>query len=261
MSKKYLPQKTTKQLGLSREQRIKLKEAHNRQQNGIRYEKTLLYEGQGYLRLLDVMGASIDIVNAARVSLNKYSKEWSEKDAKLLKFLVLNAHTSPLEMVEFKFEVFCPLPIARQWFRHRSQSFNELSRRYTSEGIILYQEQEWRAQSKKNLQASMETLIENDEITARYIKLCSDSENLYNDMLDAGICREQARYSLLQSMMTKFIAKVDGNNLMKFVILRLHKGAQKEIREYAEAIVEATRPFIKEVWEELGGMGVIDIEL
>ena len=216
----------------------------------------------GHIRLIDTMGCSLDIVNAARVSLNKFSEEWNAKDAKLLKFLILNGHTSPLEMAEFKFEVYCPLFIARQWFRHRTWSFNERSRRYTSEDIKFYIPKIYRKQSSKNLQASegVWDAGSNHDIEHAIRAKTRDCFDTYNQLISMDVCREQARMILPQNMMTKFIAKVDGNNLMKFVILRQAEDAQAEIRQYADAIVFLTQRYIKEVWETLFKMLGIDFK-
>jgi thymidylate synthase (FAD) len=175
------------------------------------------------------MGCSLDIVNAARMTLMKHSEEFGPKEEKLLKFLILNSHTSPLEMTEFKFLVECPIQTARHWMRHRTWSYEEVSRRHTSEDIRIY----------------------NPDGSVAFDECYQKCLETYYHLLEKGVSKEEARGVLPLNLMTTFMAKVDGNNLVKFVILRAAKEAQKEIQEYARAIVELTRPFIGEVWEVL----------
>ncbi len=108
---------------------------------------------KGWIELQDVMGDDTAIVNAARVSYLGESKG-PDRDKKLLFYLLQHRHTTPFEMVEFKFRVKCPIIVARQWLRHRTFSVNEISRRYSSEEIDFYIPDTWRTQSDSNKQAS-----------------------------------------------------------------------------------------------------------
>lgn len=204
--------------------------------------------GNGYINLVDSMGDDLRIVNAARKSFGKQSGDFSPKDKKLLKYLWENKHTSPFEMVEFTFEVKAPLFVVRQWQRHRTWSYNEVSRRYTSEDLDFHVPDRIRTQSKDNKQSSDGFLYESGSEFIRgaieeHIENCL---SLYNGLIREGCCREQARMVLPQNMMVEMVAKTDLSNLLHFLRLRLHKHAQWEIQEYAKAIVELIEPVVPE---------------
>lgn len=204
----------------------------------------------GYVALIDHMGTDIDIVNAARKSFNVESFLLDEKDKKLLKYLWKNRHTSPFEMVEFKFAVKAPLFVARQWMRHRTWSYNEVSRRYTSDRLDFYTPHtDWiRSQSKSNRQASEPELDGGIAFAASLSMMCvaQDLESAYYDLIDKGVAREQARAILPQSMYVEFVAKVNLWNLLHFLELRLDSHAQWEIQLYAEAILEMIENIVPE---------------
>lgn len=202
--------------------------------------------GNGYVNLIDSMGNDLRIVNAARKSFNKESNTFTDKDKKLLKYLWDNKHTTPFEMVEFTFEVKAPLFVVRQWQRHRTWSYNECSRRYTSEDLDFHYPDSLRKQSKSNKQSSEDAFCKEEiiEFQNEILKNTQECIFVYNRLLEKGVCREQARMSLPQNMMVEMVAKVDLNNLLHFLNLRLHKHAQKEIQEYAKAIIELIRPIV-----------------
>jgi len=185
------------------------------------------------------MGDDLAIVNAARVSFLGESKG-AERDKKLLFYLMQHRHTTPFEMVEFKFRVKCPIIVARQWMRHRVFSFNEVSRRYTSEAIEFYIPSVWRTQSTDNKQASGSDLESEPaaQFTAALEAHCEQALALYQQALEAGVAREMARLFLPHNLYTEFIAKIDAHNLMHFLRLRMAADAQYEIRQYAWAIYE-----------------------
>ena len=110
--------------------------------------------GQGWVGLVDQMGSETSIVNAARVSFGKIRQEMNERDAGLVRYLIANHHSSPLEHVVFTFLVHCPLFVRSQWHRHRTWSYNEISRRYTQEEITFFVPQELREQAESDRQAS-----------------------------------------------------------------------------------------------------------
>jgi thymidylate synthase (FAD) len=195
---------------------------------------------KGYLELQETMGNDLAIVNAARVSFLRESKGL-EQDSKLIHYLLRNAHTSPFEMVEFKFRVHCPLFVARQWMRHRTWNFSEVSRRYTEENLEFYIPDNFRLQANSNKQASCGFLAADSSafVAEKLTNHVNESLKLYHEALAAGVAREMARLFLPQNMYTTFIAKVDAHNLMHFLKLRLHEHAQYEIRVYAEAIYES----------------------
>ncbi len=210
---------------------------------------------KGYIELQDFMGDDLSVVNAARVSFLGESKGL-EKDKKLLNYLLRNKHTSPFEMVAFKFRVKCPLFVARQWMRHRTWNYNEVSRRYTSEELDFYMPDSWRLQSTDNKQCSLGAAGDDIQhsLRANMQQHIDNALALYHQMLDAGVAREQARMVLPQNMYTTFIAKVDAHNLMHFMRLRMGEHAQYEIRVYAEAIYKhffkAVLPWTAEAFEE-----------
>ena len=114
----------------------------------------MVLDGQGWIGLVDQMGTETTIVNAARVSFGKLKKEMDQRDAVLVKYLIENHHSSPLEHVMFTFLVHCPLFVRSQWHRHRTWSYNEISRRYTQEDLEFFVPGELREQSESDRQAS-----------------------------------------------------------------------------------------------------------
>lgn len=193
----------------------------------------------GWVELQDIMGNDLAIINAARVSFLGESKG-DEQDKKLLFYLLRHRHTTPFEMVEFKFRIKCPLFVARQWMRHRTWSYNEVSRRYTSVDISFYTPQGWRQQSASNKQGSagkVDSAVA-EQLTQRLQEHHQRGLQFYNEAVEAGIAKEQARIFLPQSMYTQFVGKVDAHNLLHFIGLRMAPDAQYEIRVYAKAIFE-----------------------
>lgn len=206
---------------------------------------------KGFVELLDMMphpasdiAGDLAIVNAARVSFLGESKG-EEKDKKLLFYLLRNQHTSPFEMVEFKFRVSAPLVTWWQWVRHRTfhfQNVNAQSGRYTEfEENDFYVPDVWRKQAQSNKQAS-EGEVESDinrDLTAKLVQHYEQGYQLYEEALSAGVSREMARLFLPGfSVYYTWVVKVDAHNLMHFLKLRLASDAQYEIRVYAEAVYE-----------------------
>ena len=208
---------------------------------------------KGSIELLSHMGDDSTVVSSARVSYLGSTKG-AEQDEKLIRYLLKNRHTSPFEQVEFQFLVKCPIFVARQWHRHRTWSYNEVSRRYTAENIEFYFPKELRAQSEDNKQMSAGILINANSYIGVMETHAVLSLNLYNRMIEAGIVREQARMILPMSMYTSFYAKTDLHNLFHFLSLRNHPHAQEEIRVYAQAIEELIKPIVPvsyKAWKEL----------
>lgn len=201
---------------------------------------------KGWVELIDLMphpaaGVSGDlaIVNAARVSFLGESKG-DEKDRKLLFYLMKHQHTSPFEMVEFKFRVRAPLVTWWQWVRHRTWNLNAQSGRYTPfEEDDFYVPATWRKQAKNNKQASEGEVSDEDNalLTQNLLDHYQRSYALYEDALNRGVAREIARLFLPGfSVYYTWVTKVDAHNLMHFLKLRMASDAQYEIRAYAEAI-------------------------
>jgi len=201
----------------------------------------------GMVALVDCMprlvprGCTADaaILQAARVSYGDGTKSISE-DHTLLRYLMRHKHTSPFEMVEFKFHCVMPIFVARQWVRHRTANINEYSARYSNVKDVFYvpTSNNVRAQSNSNKQA---TDAQVDEFTAQQFseklgKLCNDAYAEYVTALTSGICREQARMLLPINVYTEWYWKCDLHNILNFLRLRLDPHAQYEIRVYAEAM-------------------------
>lgn len=206
----------------------------------------------GFVRLVDHMGDDLSVVRSARVS---YDAEWrtgedAGKDEKLIRYLMRNKHTSPFEAVTFTFEVKAPIFVFRQWHRHRTWSFNEISARYSElpEEFYVPDPQLIGVQSAHNKQ--MREIpegysLDNATLCSRQIKsLCSNAFRVYKDLLDAGVPRELARSVLPVATYSHMFATVDLHNLFHFLRLRLHEHAQYEIRVYAEAILSLIRPIV-----------------
>jgi thymidylate synthase (FAD) len=204
--------------------------------------------GQGWVGLIDHLGTETTIVNAARVSFGKLKTEMDERDKGLLTYLIDNRHTSPLEHMVFTFSVHCPLFIRGQWHRHRTWSYNEISRRYTEIDMEFYTPVKLRKQAESNRQASYLDESFDDEALREEIRQQNvKSLELYNHLLDKGVCREQARGVLPQNMMVTFWGTVDLSNLLHFLELRDSEHAQSEIKEYAVAIKQLIKPLIPNV--------------
>lgn len=228
-------------------------------------------DGIGNVCLIDHVGSDKTIVNSARVSFGQdnTSEELTEKDKKLIKYLIKHRHTSTLEhnIATFMFEV--PLFVRSQHHRHRTWSYNEISRRYTEVDLKFYEPKMFRTQHESNRQASNEDELFDPVIfrdwddpecgitasRAIFSHHC-DSMTLFNRLISEGVCREQARGVLPQNLYTRYYGTTNLSNLLKFIDLRLHEGAQWEIQQVAKACLEiATElwPFTVNAYRELRG--------
>lgn len=200
--------------------------------------KFVLDNNKGWIALLRHSGEEIDIVNAARVSFGKLKKEFDEKDKVLLKFLIDEEHFAPLEHETMTFLVHCPIYVRGQWHRHRTFSYNEISRRYTEVDMELYTPINYRVQSENNKQASIDGQNIDNNNTA--VEIMEDANKhalqVYESLLKLGVCREQARGVLPQNMMTTFYMTGNLRNVLHFLSLRMDEHAQWEIRQYANAM-------------------------
>ena len=215
-------------------------------------KKIELYEdGIGSVEYISHMGSDLSIVNAARVSFGSEKEELDDKDKKLINYLVKHNHTSPFEHCAITMRFTVPLFIRSQHHRHRTWSYNEISRRYTSVDMEFYEPSEFRTQHKSNRQASTETLVNPDlsDVTglcAHPLNTASkavrehhkSSMRLYQKLMDKGVCREQARGVLPQNLYTQYYGTTNLHNLFKFISLRQHEGAQWEIQLVADACFE-----------------------
>ena len=219
-------------------------------------EVELYGDGIGKVSYVQHVGDDKMIVNAARVSFGQdNTKPLTERDQKLIKYLIEHRHTSPFEhnSITFMFEV--PMFVRSQHMRHRTWAYNEISRRYTEVDLKFYEPKAFRTQHKSNRQASNEndlidpiitpafadTYIKSSEAVAKFHK---QSLDLFNRLVDAGVCREQARGVLPQNLYAKYYGTVNLSNLLKFIDLRTHEGAQWEIQKMAEACLDIAT----EIW-------------
>lgn len=207
----------------------------------------------GSVDYVDSLGSDLTVVNAARVSFGARKDELDNRDKRLIRYLINHRHTSTLEhnVVTFRFVV--PLFVRSQHHRHRTWSYNEISRRYTDKDMRFYEPKRFRTQHESNRQASNADELINP-ILKMYDPACShpiemaaskmisihhkESLRLFDDLLAAGVCREQARGVLPQNLYTEYYGTVNLNNLLKFIDLRTHEGAQWEIQEVAKACLE-----------------------
>lgn len=208
---------------------------------------------KGFVRLVDVMGDDSSIVQAARVSYGVGTKTISE-DRGLIRYLMRNQHTSPFEMVEFKFHVKLPIFVARQWIRHRTANVNEYSGRYSEmiNDFYLPAADQLRTQSLTNKQGRSDVLFDNekaDKILGSMSLAQEQSYEQYKSYLADDLARELARINLPLSTYTEWYWKIDLHNLFHFLRLRLDQHAQYEIRVYGEKIVELIKPFVPLAYE------------
>ncbi len=210
---------------------------------------------KGFVRLVEVMGSDSSIVQAARVSYGKGTKSISE-DRNLIRYLMRHRHTSPFEMVEYKFHIKLPIFVARQWIRHRTANVNEYSGRYSimNDEFYVPDQDAVRKQSKTNKQGRANEPVA-PEIASAFIRDIQETQQLlynkYNHYLEDEIARELARINLPLSTYTEWYWKIDLHNLFHFLQLRLDPTAQYEIQEYARIIakiVEATVPMAYEAF-------------
>lgn len=206
----------------------------------------------GYVRVCNIMGTDLDVINAARVSFDKeVSWPLEDKDERLIEYLVKHKHDSVLRHCAMTFEVYAPLMVARQWYKHAVGSshiddqvgWNESSRRYITENEQFYipRPQDWRAVSRDKKQGS-EGHVGKDlgaKYTQRLYMLAKEAHNLYLEALDDGLAPEQARLLLpAYAMYVRWRWTASLNALLHFVSLRKGEGAQSEIMEYADAIAD-----------------------
>jgi len=215
----------------------------------------------GFIGLVNCMGDDTSIVRSARVSYgNDNGTMMTEKDEKLIHYLLANGHNTPFESVEVQFEVKAPIFVVRQWHRHRTQSYNEVSARYTElpEEYYLPNLEVMGVQSKSSKQSRDLVTTPLQAEQHRRARVSMDTHNqeafkLYRNLLSQGVPRELARTVLPLGTYTRFYAKANLNNWFRFLSERTHPHAQYEIRVYAEAICEMLKvlvPIAYAAWEQ-----------
>ena len=212
----------------------------------------LFEDGIGAVEYISHMGTDLSVVNAARVSFGSEKEEVDEKDIKLINYLMAHNHSSPFEHCTVTFRFTVPLFIRSQHHRHRTWAYNEISRRYTSVDINFYEPEKFRQQHKSNKQASIDKLINpvldsshmdyGYEVASTAVKTHNmRSVSLYKALIASGVCREQARGVLPQNLYTQYYGTVNLHNLLKFISLRSHDGAQWEIQQVAQACLSIAK--------------------
>ncbi len=220
----------------------------------------------GYVRLVDRMGGDISIARAARVS---YDAAWRAgenegSDAKLIRYLWKNQHTTPFEAVTFSFEVKAPIFVLRQWHRHRTWSYNELSARYRElpeeayvpAPTLIGLQSASTKQARDLVETSSEMLAQRQAQVASLRSSHAAAFVTYRNLLAAGWPREIARSALPVATYSHMFATVNLLNLLRFLTLRCDAHAQYEIRVYANAMRELARvvaPVAVGAWEESAG--------
>ncbi|MDX2094915.1 MAG: FAD-dependent thymidylate synthase [Alphaproteobacteria bacterium] len=223
----------------------------------------------GFIRVIDYMGDDAAIVQAARVSYGRGTKQVSQ-DKGLINYLMRHWHSTPFEMCEIKFHVKLPIFVARQWIRHRTANVNEYSARYSimDKEFYIPDATQLAPQSQQNHQGRGDQVLSAAESARVLAILKGDAEQTYGhyeelmncdaqgnplDESKSGIARELARMNLTLNYYTQWYWKIDLHNLMHFLMLRADSHAQYEIRVYADAMLDVVKqwvPFAFEAFEE-----------
>ncbi|OPA75322.1 thymidylate synthase (FAD) [Paenibacillus selenitireducens] len=223
---------------------------------------------KGYVRLVNHMGSDLSVVNAARVSYAKESNELSDKDIRLIKFLAREGHTSPFRHVMLQYEIYAPLMVARQWWKYvigsahaegtgdSLEAWNESSRRYITEEPTFYipNSDEWRSKPENSKQGSGEVLGNEvgTQLTQELIEYIELGVQKYESAIEAGLCAEQARLFLPSyGMYVRWYWTASLQSVCHFLNQRLEHDAQKEIQDYAKAILELSKPLYPASIQEL----------
>jgi thymidylate synthase (FAD) len=207
---------------------------------------------KGFVRLVDSMGGDDAIVQAARVSYGQGTSKVSQ-DRGLIRYLMRHRHTTPFEMVEFKYHCKMPIFVARQWVRHRTANINEYSLRYSEARDEFYMPdpEHIQFQSALNKQGRMgEVPIElKQKVLDSFKEISERSFAIYSELNEAGVARELARSILPVNLYTEWYWKNDLHNLLHFVGLRSDSHAQYEIRVFSDAMAESVKAVAPFAWE------------
>jgi thymidylate synthase (FAD) len=206
---------------------------------------------KGYVRVVDVLGNDLSVVNAARVSYDKESSDFEARDEKLIEFLIREGHTSPLRHAAITFEVYAPLMVARQWWKYAVASthiddqngWNESSRRYITEKEEFYMPSQWRSKPENSKQGSGPALdiCTSDNLTKELIDFIDYGQALYDKALEQDVAPEQARLFLpAYGMYVRWRWTVSLQGILTFLGQRLEHDAQVEIQDYAKAVRDLT---------------------
>ena len=215
-------------------------------------EDTIKCLDKGFVRLVDSMGGDDAIVQAARVSYGKGTSKVSQ-DRGLIRYLMRHRHTTPFEMVEFKFHCKMPIFVARQWVRHRTANINEYSLRYSQARDEFYFPDPRHIQFQSTLNKQGRTGKVPTNLTDKVIKYFKDiserSFSMYQELNESGLARELIRAILPVNLYTEWYWKNDLHNLLHFIGLRSDSHAQYEIRVYSDAMAESVKRVAPFAWE------------
>lgn len=212
-------------------------------------DATIKVLDRGFVRLVDMMGSDLSVVNAARVSFGKRKDHFEDKDKKLIQYLAQHEHTSPFRHAYVQFHVKAPIFVFRQWMKHQvGCSWNEISGRYVEfPDDEFFIPTSFRQQSKDNKQGSEGEIEVNHRESARlaYETACKHAVAEYKNLLSLGVCREQARCILPLGLYSEVYWTTSLQAVAHFIRLRSEGHAQWEIQQYAHAVralVETTFP-------------------
>ena len=211
-------------------------------ESGNHHEMVQVHE-LGFVKLLDVMGDDQEVENAARISYGEGTRKVSQT-RNLIRYLMRHKHTSPFEMCEVKFHIKLPIFIMRQLVRHRTANLNEYSGRYSvmSDEFYLPQGDYLQKQSKTNNQGRGEEHEAKGAVQFEFNRMYDSAQIAYENLLRADLAREISRAVLPVANYTECIWKIDLHNFFHFVRLRSDSHAQREIRDYSDAMYELVKP-------------------
>ncbi|KKQ32843.1 MAG: hypothetical protein US49_C0005G0062 [candidate division TM6 bacterium GW2011_GWF2_37_49] len=233
-------------------------------------DKKMLDDNVGFVEILEVFGSDLTIANAARVSFNKESEfepvkigygdgakiigyKLSTRDEKLIQYLAENDHVTPFFHPQIRFRIKMPIFVIREWYRHTiGFARNEVSRRYVTYEPEFFVPRELRKKDENVKQGSSSEVVDNSDEQIKLMNdYCKKALEYYNSLLEDGVCPEQARMILPQSMYTEFIETASLAGYARLVNLRLDSSAQLEIRKYANIVSCMLTKFFPVSWRTL----------
>lgn len=218
-------------------------------------QKINVLDEKGFVELLEVFGNDLTVVNAARVSFAKESHEFTEQDGKLIRYLAKHHHVTPFFHPQIHMRIKMPIFVAREWYRHQiGFARNEVSRRYVDSPPECYvpKPDDIRARDSNKKQGSKDTPVDEADRAYQHMReITNEAMDVYTTLLKSGVAPEIARMVLPQSMYTEFIETASLAAYARLCNLRLDPGAQKEIRDYADAVVKLLEPKFPVSWKAL----------
>jgi len=215
--------------------------------------KKFIEDGKGFVELLEVFGDDLTVVNAARVSFHKESTQLTKRDEKLIQYLAKHQHMSPFFHPIIRFRIKMPIFVAREWWRHTiGFTRNEVSRRYVDDMPDIFVPNKLRMRDNNLKQGSKKEAIEDNQVFVNQMQeFCDKALEYYELLLKSGVCPEQARMILPQSMHTEFIETASLGGYARLVQLRVDASAQREIQQYAWLIDEFLKEQFPVSWKAL----------